>query len=111
MSHGGKGFYVAVAGFVDSNVILFVAMFIVGGALFETGMANKIGGVVTHFAKSEKQLIIAIMIITFLCTVWLQASAGAQGRRGWDKGFRPCTEVEAESFPHHTGTDTDRNDF
>ena len=54
----------AFAGFVDSNVILFVAMFIVGGALFETGMANKIGGVVTHFAKSEKQLIIAIMIIT-----------------------------------------------
>ena len=26
-------------------------------------MANKIGGVVTHFAKSEKQLIIAIMVI------------------------------------------------
>ena len=74
----------AFAGFVDSNVILFVAMFIVGGALFETEMANKIGGVVTHFAKSEKQLIIAIMIITFLCTVWLQASAGAQGRRGWN---------------------------
>ena len=44
----------AFAGFIDSNVILFVAMFIVGGALFETGMANKIGGVVTHFAKSEK---------------------------------------------------------
>ena len=34
----------AFAGFIDSNVILFVAMFIVGGALFETGMANKIGG-------------------------------------------------------------------
>ena len=48
---------------IPSNVILFVAMFIVGGALFETGMANKIGGVVTHFAKSEKQLIIAIMVI------------------------------------------------
>lgn len=31
MSHGGKGFYVAFAGFVNSNVILFVAMFIVGG--------------------------------------------------------------------------------
>ena len=30
--------------FIDSNVILFVAMFIVGGALFETGMANRIGG-------------------------------------------------------------------
>mgnify|MGYP000031242206 FL=1 len=53
----------AFSGFIDSNVILFVAMFIVGGALFETGMANKIGGVVTHFAKTEKQLIVAIMII------------------------------------------------
>lgn len=28
----------AFAGFIDSNVILFVAMFIVGGALFETGI-------------------------------------------------------------------------
>ena len=42
----------AFAGFIDSNVILFVAMFIVGGAFFETGMANKIGGIVTKFAKS-----------------------------------------------------------
>lgn len=56
----------AFSGFIDSNVILFVAMFIVGGALFETGMANKIGGVVTHFAKSERQLIIAIMVLVGL---------------------------------------------
>ncbi len=54
----------AFNGFVNSNVILFVAMFIVGGALFETGMANKIGGLVTNFAKSERQLIVAIMVIT-----------------------------------------------
>lgn len=53
----------AFAGFIDSNVILFVAMFIVGGALFETGMANKIGGIVTRFAKTERMLIAAIMII------------------------------------------------
>lgn len=56
----------AFAGFIDSNVILFVAMFIVGGALFETGMANKIGGIVTHFAKSERSLIVAIMAIVGL---------------------------------------------
>ena len=30
----------AFNGFINSNVILFVAMFIVGGALFETGMAK-----------------------------------------------------------------------
>lgn len=56
----------AFNGFVNSNVILFVAMFIVGGALFETGMANKIGGLVTKFAKSERQLIVAVMVITGL---------------------------------------------
>ena len=62
----GSDIHDCFSGFIDSNVILFVAMFIVGGALFETGMANKIGGVVTHFAKSEKQLIIAIMVIVGL---------------------------------------------
>ncbi len=53
----------AFSGFIDSNVILFVAMFIVGGAFFETGMANAIGGLVTKFAKTEKMLVIAIMAI------------------------------------------------
>ncbi|MDY5846365.1 MAG: SLC13 family permease [Bariatricus sp.] len=53
----------AFAGFIDTNVILFVAMFIVGGALFETGMANKVGGIVTKFAKTERMLIVAIMVI------------------------------------------------
>lgn len=53
----------AFAGFIDSNVILFVAMFIVGGALFETGMANKIGSLVTRFAKTKRMLIVAIMVI------------------------------------------------
>lgn len=53
----------AFSGFIDSNVILFVAMFIVGGALFETGMANKIGGIVAKFAQTERILIIAIMVI------------------------------------------------
>ena len=52
--------------YVNSNVILCVGMFVVGQALFETGMANKIGGIVTHFAKTERQLIIAIMVIVGL---------------------------------------------
>ena len=53
----------AFSGFINSNVIMFVAMFIVGGALFETGMANEIGSLVTKFAKSERGLIVAIMMI------------------------------------------------
>ena len=34
--------------------------------MFETGMANKIGGIVTKFAKTERMLIVAIMIIVGL---------------------------------------------
>lgn len=56
----------AFLGFVDTNVILFAAMFIIGGALFETGMANKIGGIVTKFATSELKLMIVLMAITGL---------------------------------------------
>lgn len=67
----------AFSGFIDSNVILFVAMFIVGGALFETGMANKIGGVVTHFAKTEKQLIVAIMLIVGVMSGFLSNTGTA----------------------------------
>ncbi|HRM73214.1 MAG TPA: SLC13 family permease, partial [Paracoccus sp. (in: a-proteobacteria)] len=54
----------AFDGFVNSNIILFVDMFIIGGALFQTGMASEIGGLVTRFAKTERQLVVAIMLIT-----------------------------------------------
>ena len=67
----------AFAGFIVSNVILFVAMFIVGGALFETGMANKIGGIVTHFAKTERQLIVAIMVIVGVMSGFLSNTGTA----------------------------------
>ena len=67
----------AFAGFIDSKVILFVAMFIVGGALFETGMANKIGGIVTHFAKTERQLIVAIMVIVGVMSGFLSNTGTA----------------------------------
>lgn len=53
----------AFMGFIDSNVILFVAMFVVGGAFFETGVANDVGALVTKFAHGERSLIVAIMLL------------------------------------------------
>ena len=67
----------AFAGFVNSNVILCVAMFIVGQALFETSMANKIGSLVTRFAKTERQCIIAVMLITGLMSGFLSNTGTA----------------------------------
>ncbi|VUS57777.1 SLC13 family permease [Klebsiella huaxiensis] len=67
----------AFSGFIDTNVILFVAMFIVGGALFETGMANKVGGVITLFAKTEKQLIFTIMVVVGVMSGFLSNTGTA----------------------------------
>ena len=63
--------------YVNSNVILCVGMFVVGQALFETGMANKIGGLVTRFAKTEKTLIVAIMVIVGLMSGFLSNTGTA----------------------------------
>lgn len=64
-------------GYVNSNVILCVGMFVVGQALFETGMANKIGGLVTKFAKSERILIVAIMVIVGIMSGFLSNTGTA----------------------------------
>ena len=65
------------AGYVNSNVILCVGMFVVGQALFETGMANKIGSIVTKFAKSERILIVAIMVIVGVMSGFLSNTGTA----------------------------------
>jgi len=56
----------AFSGFVNPTVILFVALFVIGGALFETGVAGDIGGFVTRFASGERSLIVAMMLIAGL---------------------------------------------
>lgn len=65
------------SGFVNNNVILFVAMFIVGGALFETGMAHKIAGLVTRFAKNERQMMVAVMIVSGIMSAFLSNTGTA----------------------------------
>ena len=65
------------AQYVNSNVILCIGMFVVGQALFETGMANKIGGIVTKFARTERTLIIAIMVIVGIMSGFLSNTGTA----------------------------------
>lgn len=67
----------AFAGFVNSNVILCVGMFVVGQALFETGMANRIGSIVTKFAKSERMLIVSIMVVVGIMSGFLSNTGTA----------------------------------
>lgn len=65
------------SGYVNSNVILCVGMFVVGQALFETGMANKIGSLVCKFAKTERMLIVAIMLIVGIMSGFLSNTGTA----------------------------------
>lgn len=51
------------SGFTNNVVILITGMFVIGASLFETGVAKKIGQLITKFAKTEKQLLLAIMLI------------------------------------------------
>ncbi len=53
------------SGLSDSTVVLFAGMFVIGAALFYTGLAQKIGTTVVEKAgTSENGLMIAIMIVT-----------------------------------------------
>jgi len=67
----------AFSGFVDGNVLLFMAMFIIGAAFFDTGMAQKVGGIVTKFAKTERQLIVTVMFITGIMSGFLSNTGTA----------------------------------
>lgn len=53
----------AFSGFSNENVILFGAMFIVGGAMFRTGVAQTIGNVVVKCAKGNKRRLILYVMI------------------------------------------------
>lgn len=54
----------AMAGLSDLNVVLFAGMFVVGAAIFQTGLAKRIGdNVVKATGKGEVRLIIGVMLI------------------------------------------------
>ncbi|WP_314642010.1 SLC13 family permease [uncultured Veillonella sp.] len=63
---------VVFSGLSDSTVVLFAGMFVVGAALFYTGLAQKIGEtVVSHAGTSENSLMLAIMVVTATMSAFL----------------------------------------
>ena len=54
-----------LSGFSNTTVIMMVGLFIVGGGIFQTGLANMIGSKVMALAgKSELRLFLLVMIVT-----------------------------------------------
>lgn len=68
----------AFSGLSDSTVVLFAGMFVVGGALFYTGLAQKIGEtVVSKAGTSENGLMFAIMAVTATMSAFLSNTGTA----------------------------------
>lgn len=59
-------------GLADSTVVLFGGMFIVGAAMFYTGLAQDIGGqIVKLFGTGEIKLMVGIMVIAAVMSAFL----------------------------------------
>jgi anion transporter len=50
--------------FGNTTIILFAAMFVIGYAFFETGMAKQAGTFITKFTKTERQLVFVLMAVS-----------------------------------------------
>lgn len=44
----------AVSGFASTTILMLIGVVIVGSALFETGVCDKVAAVVTRYAKTER---------------------------------------------------------
>ncbi|MGI6227269.1 MAG: SLC13 family permease [Peptococcales bacterium] len=86
----------AFSGLYDSNVIIFAGMFVVGAALFETGVAQKIGDAVVRKAgTSEIKLALGVMVMaaalssvlsnTGTTAVLLPVAIGIANSAGWSR--------------------------
>lgn len=55
------------SGLSNSTVVLFAGMFVIGAAMFQTGLAQKIGvSVVKAAGTGEKRLMMALMLVTVI---------------------------------------------
>lgn len=56
----------AVSGFASTTILMLIGVMIVGSALFETGVCDMLSQRVVKFARTERQMLMCIMI---MCTV------------------------------------------
>lgn len=64
----------AVSGFASTTILMLIGVVIVGSALFETGVCDKVAAVVTRYAEIERQMIMAILILASIMSAGLSNS-------------------------------------
>ena len=94
---GIMSFSESFSGLIDSSVILFAGMFVIGGAMSQTGLAQKIGFKVVELSKGSKtKTVLGICLVTgalsaFLSNtgtvaVLLPVCLGIADSQGWNRG-------------------------
>ncbi|GHT54110.1 SLC13 family permease [Bacteroidia bacterium] len=53
----------ALSGFSNSILIMMIGLFVVGGAIFQTGLANSIGNKILHLAGNSQTKLFILMIL------------------------------------------------
>ena len=64
----------AVSGFASTTILMLIGVVIVGTALFETGVCDKVAAIVTRYAKTERQMIMAILVLSSIMSAGLSNS-------------------------------------
>lgn len=64
----------AVSGFASKTILMLIGVVIVGSALFRTGVTDMIASTVTRFAKTEKQMIMSIFVLSTIMSSALSNS-------------------------------------
>src|SRR5690625_1087 len=74
----------AVAGFSDQSVIIIAALFVVGGAIFRTGLADQLGQRLQATAgTSYVRMLVLVMLATALLSAFLRdRKSVVEGRSG-----------------------------
>jgi len=67
----------AVAGLGDRVVVLIAALFVVGEALFRTGVAHRVGGFLVARAGADERRLIALMMVAVAVLSAFMSSTGA----------------------------------
>ena len=64
----------AIKGFSNTTLLMLVGVMIVGGALFETGVCDIMANYVVKYAQTERQMIMAILIMSTIMSAGLSNS-------------------------------------
>jgi di/tricarboxylate transporter len=99
----------ALSGFSNSVVIMMVGLFVVGGAIFQTGLAKMISSRILKLAgKSELKLFLLVMLVTsaigaFVSNTGTVADAAYRGELGAECRNESQPSIDAFGFCQQYG--------